>query len=189
MSKVKIRIADPDRDSTSMLAIYRYFVANSIATFDEVAPSEDEFAFKIRSILPTYPWLVAEIDDQVIGYAYASQHHPRVGYRWTAEVSVYVSESATGMGIGTILYDSLLNILAHQGLKTLLAIISVPNPASEALHKKLGFEKVGHFEGIGFKFGQWQQTGWWQKQIGDLDASPKEPIPFSKLCESGTVPF
>lgn len=186
LQDVSIRVASPERDTAQMLEIYAHSIATSIATFETGVPTPEDFANRIRTTLKTHPWLVAESDEGIVGYAYGSQHRPRIGYRWTAEVSVYVKESAGGRGIGTVLYQRLIALLRTQGFRNLLAIISIPNPASEALHEKMGFSKVGQFDGIGYKFGQWQQTCWWQAQIGNLDESPKVPIPFAEL-DSGAI--
>ena len=182
--EVLIRIAEPERDAQAMLEIYAYSIANSVATFELENPTLEDFQKRIRITLAHYPWLVAELNGQIVGYAYASQHRPRIGYRWTAEVSAYVSKTCVGRGVGSKLYRRLINVLKGQGLKNLLAIISIPNPASEALHQKMGFQKIGQFDAIGFKFDQWQQTCWWQSRIGELNDCPDEPIPFAKFRHS-----
>lgn len=183
-TELTIRIADPDADSAAMLEIYVHSIATSVATFEIENPTVEDFELRVRKVLAMYPWLVATLDDQIVGYAYGSQHRPRIGYQWTAEVSCYVDERFGGRGIGTQLYNKLISVLKYQGFKNLLAIISIPNPASEALHKKMGFEKAGDFNAIGYKFGQWQHTCWWQAQIGELDQSPRNPIPISEIIDS-----
>lgn len=183
---VSIRVADAASDTAAMLEIYAHSIATSVATFETETPPVEDFEQRVSNTLTMYPWLVAELDGRVVGYAYAHQHHPRPGYCWTAEISCYVAPSCAGSGIGTTLYSKLIDVLKFQGFKNLLAIISIPNPASEALHQKMGFSKAGQFNAIGYKFGQWQQTCWWQAQIGELDDSPTDPVPFSDL-RSGDV--
>lgn len=178
-SKVLIRVADSGKDSLAMLDIYSHSIQTSVATFEEQIPTTQDFAARITAIQKTYPWLIAELNGQVLGYAYASQHNPRAGYRWTVEVSAYVDEKFRGQGIGDRLYAKLFAILGAQGFKTALAIISTPNAGSESLHAKHGFSKIGVFDGIGHKFGKWHETCWWQANIGERQPSPHEPVCFA----------
>jgi len=175
-----IRHADPARDAGACAAIYVPFVTDSAVSMEEQAPDEREFAARIERIARTHPWLVAERDGAVLGFAYGSAHRERPGYRWAADVAVYVAQDARRAGIGRALYDSLLPLLARQGLYVACAGITLPNDASVALHEAVGFTAVGVYRGIGFKNGSWRDVGWWQAELiphdGPPPASPGPPV-------------
>jgi phosphinothricin acetyltransferase len=158
---VLVRPADPDRDAAACAAIYAPHVDPGWASFEEQPPDAAEMARRIRA-MPA--WLVA--GDPVAGYAHAAPHRDRPAYRWAVEVSAYVAAGATGQGMGRALYDGLLALLAERGYRVALAGITLPNPASVALHERCGFEPVGVYRGIGFKSGAWRDVGWWQKGLG-----------------------
>jgi phosphinothricin acetyltransferase len=109
------------------------------------------------------PWLVAEEDGTVVGYAYATKWRTRPAYRQSVEVTVYVASDRRRRGIGSVLYDSLLDELRDHGIHAAIGGIALPNPASVALQEKFGFEKVAHFAEVGFKFGKWIDVGYWQR--------------------------
>lgn len=160
-----IRHADPERDAAACAAIYAPSVIAGIASLEERAPDEHEMAQRIRAISRAYPWLVAEIDGRVVGYAYASRHHERAGYRWSADVTVYIDAGHHRRGVGRRLYEQLLGLLERQGVWNACAGIGLPNDASVGLHESLGFQPVGVYRNIAFKFGAWQSVGWWQKEL------------------------
>jgi phosphinothricin acetyltransferase len=111
------------------------------------------------------PWLVAEQNRQVVGYAYAGKWHGRSAYRFTAESTVYLHEQFVGCGLGRELYEALLLELRSKSVHAVIGGIALPNPASVALHEKLGFEKAAHYREVGFKFGRWIDVGYWQKML------------------------
>lgn len=150
-----IHPADPSRDAAVCAAIYAPHVTDGATSFEEEAPGAAEMG---RRIAAAHVWLVHEAG----GYAYASRHRERAAYRLTAETSVYVAPSAQGRGVGRALYDALLAELAARGFHVALAGITLPNPASVALHEAVGYRPVGVFEAVGFKFGRWHDVGWWQ---------------------------
>src|SRR5947209_19690804 len=117
---------------------------------------------RIRTTMQSYPWLVAELGRETVGFAYGSRHRERPGYRWAVDVTVYVADGHRGQGIGTVLYRRLLPTLARQGYFIACAGIALPNPASVALHESLGFQLVGVYQHIGWKAGAWRDVGWWQ---------------------------
>src|SRR5215212_7028069 len=159
-----VRAADPDRDAAACAAIYAPHVDPGWASFEEEPPDAAELARRIRA-MPA--WLVAcDGDGAVVGYAYASTHRDRPAYRWAVEVSAYVESGATRRGVGRALYDALLPLLAERGYRVALAGITLPNPASVALHERCGFAPVGVYRGIGFKSGAWRDVGWWQRALG-----------------------
>lgn len=129
---LSIRLAKP-QDAPHLLAIYRPYVQKTAITFETEVPSLQEFEQRILTTLQTHPYLVAEQEGKVLGYAYAHPYYGRAAYQWTAEVSIYVAENARTKGIGTILYDKLEALLAKQGMVNLLACLAYPNPAPLSL--------------------------------------------------------
>lgn len=153
------------RDAEMIAAIYRPIVETTAISFEEVAPDAAEFSRRIAEITRTYPWLVAEIDGTVVGYAYASRHRERAGYRHSVDVSAYVAQSARGQGIGTALYGRLLRELREREFHAAFAGITLPNDASISLHRRAGFEPVGIYKEVGRKFDRWLDVSWWQRTL------------------------
>jgi L-amino acid N-acyltransferase YncA len=177
-----VRHADPDRDGAACAAIYAQAVLGGHASYEEIAPDADEIAARIASASSTHAWLVHEAGGEVTGYAYAGPHHARSAYRWAAAVAVYVSADHHGRGIGRELYGALLGLLERQGLRWATAGISLPNPASVALHEALGFQRVASYPSIGFKLGAWRDVGWWQLELGGpWSGAPAEPLGPQRL--------
>jgi len=177
-----IRIADPERDAEAVAAIYRPAVEDSIASFEDVAPTAGEMGERMGSTLRWTPWLVAgDEDDAVVGYAYAGRHRERPGYRWSVDISVYVAGDHGGRGIGRLLYGELLAILRRQGFVNAYAGIALPNPASVALHEGIGMGVIGIYERVGFKFGAWHDVAWYGMRLTDPAGAPPEPIPLPEL--------
>jgi L-amino acid N-acyltransferase YncA len=127
--------------------------------------------------------LVAELDGEVVGYAYASEHRSRAAYRWAADTTVYVSGEHHRQGVGRALYGALLPLLVRQGMYVACAGITLPNQASVALHERFGFEPLGVYRGIGFKHGTWHDVGWWTAQLREPTPgeTPAEPGPPARL--------
>jgi len=172
-----IRDADATRDAAACAAIYARSVTDDVASMEEVAPDPAELSRRIADVSARYPWLVAEIDGTIAGYAYASQHRVRASYRWSVDVTVYVSGAYHRRGIGRALYVRLFELLAQQGYYEACAGITLPNDASVGLHESLGFRPVGVYRKIAFKFGAWRDIGWWQRTLRDHvpGESPEEP--------------
>jgi phosphinothricin acetyltransferase len=163
-------------------AIYAPFVRDTPITLEEVPPDSRELARRIEWISASYPWLVADQDgrDGVVGYAYASPHHERAGFRWAVDVAVYVAPVAHRRGIGAALYRELLARLAAQGFAFACAGITLPNAPSVGLHESLGFVRVAVHPRIAYKLGRWWDVGWWQLSLpgGAAEQSPPvEPTP------------
>ncbi|NQJ70729.1 N-acetyltransferase [Streptococcus suis] len=157
-------------DAADLVAIYAPYVEGTAITFETEVPTVADFAGRIEKTLEKFPYLVAEEDGRVVGYAYASTYYARAAYDWTVELSVYVSKEARGKGIGSLLYDALEEDLMARGFKNFLACIALPNPASLALHEKRGYEEVAHFKKVGYKFGVWHDIVWLQKSlVGEMD--------------------
>ena len=154
-------------DTDAITAIYNHYIQHSIATFEEDVLSTRAVQARIDRVTQAcLPWLVAKGPD-LLGYAYARPWHERSAYRFTVETSLYVAPAAQGRGVGTQLYESLLAQLRTQGLRSAIGGISLPNPTSVALHEKLGFEKMGHFREVGFKFGKWIDVAYFQVTLNN----------------------
>ena len=171
----RIRLASED-DAVQMLEIYAPVVRDTVISFEEQPPSIEEFRGRIRSVLEMLPWLVCETGGAVAGYAYATPFRTRAGYRWSAELTVYVHPYHHRSGVGRALYTALLQCLAGQGYRTAVAVIALPNPASVALHRSMGFRRTGVLENIGFKQGRWIDDDVWQLDIQPGLESPSEPV-------------
>ena len=155
------------QDIDAITAIYNHYISDTIVTFeiDCITPSVMRQRVK-EAREQGYPWLVAEDGSgKVVGYAYAGKWKGRLAYRHSAEISVYLDQQATGQGLGTALYEQLFSELAKRKIHVAIGGISLPNPASIALHEKLGMTKVAHFSEVGFKFEKWIDVGYWQKVI------------------------
>jgi L-amino acid N-acyltransferase YncA len=150
-------------DASAIAEIYNYYIDNTVISFEEEVVSEAEIAHRIASYTQTFPWLVCEVEGQVLGYAYATKWRERSAYRYSVEVSVYVQQTSKGQGYGKALYAALFKRLAEQGCHVLVGGIALPNAASVGLHEYFGFQKVAHFHDIGRKFNQWVDVGYWQK--------------------------
>jgi phosphinothricin acetyltransferase len=184
---MNVRMADPARDAEVVAAIYRPAVMVSIASFEEVPPDGAAMAERMRATLERTPWLVAEEEGRVVGYAYAGRHHERPGYRWSVDISVYVADGFTGRGIGRLLYDELLPMLRRQGFVNAYAGIALPNPASVTLHERIGMRLVGVYERVGWKFGAWHDVAWYGMRLTDATGTPPEPIPLPELSWSADL--
>ena len=185
MASLRIRHADPARDGAACAEIYAPFVRDSPVSFEEREPDAQEVADRIELTARTHPWLVAETDDRLVGYAYATAHRGRAAYQWAADVAVYVADGQRRKGIGRALYGALLPLLVRQGLRIACAGITLPNDASVALHEACGFEPVGVYRRIGWKAGAWRDVGWWQVElVRASDGRPPDPGPPARLDDN-----
>jgi L-amino acid N-acyltransferase YncA len=176
-----VRIAEPGRDAVRIAEIYRPHVEVALTSFEEVPPTAAEMASRVRSTLEWTPWLVAVDDGAVCGYAYASRHRERAGYRWSVDISVYVDRAWQRRGVGKALYAELLPLLRRQGFVNVYAGIALPNPGSVRLHESIGMKLIGVYEKVGFKFGEWLDVAWYGMQLNEPTAAPREPVPFSAV--------
>jgi phosphinothricin acetyltransferase len=133
-------------------------------TFEEAPVSSADFVGRILEVQSaSLPWLVAEHDGSVVGYAYASKWKGRAAYRFSVELTIYLDPAHGGAGIGSALYKAIFTILEDHGVHAIIGGIALPNDASVALHEKFGFRKVAHFREVGFKFGRWIDVGYWER--------------------------
>ena len=152
-------------DANALLEIYNYYVIHTTVTFDEVAVSLNAFTEKLELILAGYPCLVFEDDNEILGFAYGSKFRPKPAYNYTVESTVYVKNGAHGKQIGSRLYTELIALLKEQNFKSILGVLTIPNPASVKLHDKFGFTQVAHLKEVGFKFDTWLDVGIFQLKI------------------------
>jgi L-amino acid N-acyltransferase YncA len=173
-----IRDAEPARDAAACAAIYAPYVGASAISFEESPPDATEMAARIERYTRTHPWLVTEDEGRVVGYAYGCLHRERAAYRWAVDVSVYVDGRERRRGHGRRLYEALFERLRAQRFQVAIAGITLPNPASIALHERFGFAAVGVNRRIGWKQGAWHDVGWWQLELAAPDGDPPpEPLP------------
>src|SRR3990172_11268502 len=169
----RIRFAQPDRDALRVAEIYRPAVEGNFVSFEETAPTADEMAGRMRKVLARMPWLVAEEESgAVVGYAYAGPHRERAAYRWSVDISVYVDPVWQRRGVGRLLYDELLQRLRGQGFVNVYAGVTLPNPASVALHESIGMRRIGVYERVGYKLGEWRDVAWFGMRLLEPDDPP-----------------
>jgi phosphinothricin acetyltransferase len=152
-----------EADLAAVAAIYNVEVEQGVGTFDTEPKGPDHFVHRLDATDPRDVFLVADDHGSVVGFAYAGPFRPRPAYAATRETSVYLASSARGRGLGRALYAELLARLDAADVHTTLAVIALPNDASEALHASLGFERVGVLREVGHKLGRWVDTAWWQR--------------------------
>jgi phosphinothricin acetyltransferase len=162
-------------DAEACAAIYAPYVTDSAITFEIDPPGTAEMAERIAQAQSTHAWLVAEDEDRVVGYAYGGPMKPRAAYRWSCEVSVYLEPGRRRTGAGRALYEALFTRLTARGYRTAVAGMTLPNPASEGLHKSLGFEPIGTYRNIGWKLNNWHDVAWVQRPLALLPDPPEEP--------------
>lgn len=176
-----IRVAKP-ADSQAILDIYAPFCQpSSPVSFEVVPPTVDEIQKRMTIGLKDYPWLVYEQNGKIVGYAYADRHKSRAAYDWDVDVSIYLAESARGQGVGKKLYQFLFDGLRTLGYYNAYAGITLPNEASLALHKSMGFTLVGVFNNVGYKGGAWRDVAWFALRLQPYMIEPAKPIKFSQL--------
>ncbi|MGY3766286.1 N-acetyltransferase family protein [Vagococcus vulneris] len=169
------------QDAAALVAIYAPYVLKTGITFEYEVPSLEMFEQRIAAVQEKYPYLVAETTDhKIIGYAYASTYNGRAAYDWTAEVSVYIAESARGLGAGKQLYQALESCLIQQNIINSLACITEGNDQSIRFHERLGYQFIGEFKRVGYKFNQWYDIVWMQKVLIEID-TPKPVETFPKI--------
>ena len=165
-----------DSDTAAITAIYAHHVLHGTGTFEIDPPTEADMAQRRAEVLARgLPWLVAERDGQVLGFAYANWFKPRPAYRFTAEDSIYVADAARGSGVGRALLQALVDQAQAQGLRKLIAVIGdSANAGSIGLHRALGFSEVGVLRAMGWKHGAWRDIVLMEKPLGAADSTAPE---------------
>lgn len=180
VSRTSIRDATPD-DAAIVASIYDHFVLHTVATFECEPVGEEAMAVRMGEILEAgYPYLVAEAQGVVVGFAYAARFRPRAAYLHSVETTVYVAPGNVGSGVGTSLYaalfDRMRRLRVPNTVHSVFAGIALPNDPSVALHERFGFSSVGRLPEAGWKLGRWIDVGYWhrflgEETVGDLDPS------------------
>jgi phosphinothricin acetyltransferase len=178
-----IRLAT-EADSAAIAMIYAPYCISTPVSFEEIAPTSQEMAERIRKITQQYPWLALDEGGILAGYAYASQHRQRPAYRWSVDVSVYVEPRFRRRGVGRSLYVALIGSLWQLGYVKAYAGITLPNPASVGLHQAVGFEPVGVYRGVGYKLNSWHDVGWYQLPIQEERPAPAAPRSVTTIINS-----
>ena len=195
MQNIRIRPAE-ERDIPAMLAVYAPYVKETAVSFEYAVPSPEEFRARLARVQGFYPWLVAEQEGRVLGYAYASRFHPRAAYDWSVEVSIYLGRQERGRGLGRQLYEALEAMLRAQNVLSAYACIALAEAPDEYLdhasirfHERMGYRLTGTFPNCGYKFGRWYGMVWMEKRLVPADAPeslhPAPVVAFSSV--SGNV--
>lgn len=187
LQDLKIRIATKE-DAPRLLAIYAPYVTDTAITFEYEVPSLSDFENRICTTLQKYPYLVAEKEGEIIGYAYAGPFHERKAYDWSVEMSIYVDRTHRKSGAGRALYEALEKALSAQHILNLYACIAYVDHEDPYLdqnsvqfHEHMGYHLAGTFHQCGYKFGRWYDMVWLEKIIGDHAQKEADMIPFSAL--------
>ena len=165
-------------DAEQLLEIYTPFVISedsslSNVSFELEAPDVEEFRQRIHDISAQFPYLVGEVQGQILGYVYCHPYRERLAYQWAVEVTIYLAPAGQGKGLGRVLYEAMENILRLQGITMLYSCITVGNDHSIKMHEALGYRLIGTFTNSGYKHGQWLDTVWLEKQ---LQPCPEKPV-------------
>jgi len=177
---MNVRFATP-ADAPAILDIYGPYITESTISFEYDVPTVAAFAERIRTIQQQFPYLVAEVDGKLLGYAYASRHRDRTAYQWSADTSVYVHPDGHRKGIARQLYTTLFDLLRRQGYYNVYAGITLPNEPSESFHRSFGFEPVGVYTNVGYKFGAWHSVVWLQLSLQPHQLNPAAPVSVREL--------
>lgn len=180
---IHIRMA-AEADSAAILAIYAYYVEETCISFELQTPAPAEFTARIQRTMLKYPFLVAEREGEMIGFAYAADFKERAAYQWSVEVTIYLKNGLAGSGIGSMLYECLENILLAQGFQSLNACIYHPYPISKNFFSGKGFTQAAHFTRCAYKHGRWLDMIWMEKIFSDPSAAP----PVLKTWQSLVLP-
>ena len=189
MHNLTIRIAQAS-DAAALLAIYTHYVEHTAVTFAYTPPTVEEFQDKITHTLARHPFIVAQLGEKIVGYAYASPFYGREAYNWDCEMSIYVQKDAHGKGIGRALYEKMEQLLLSQGIFNLYACIAEMREEhddhlthdSRDFHTRMGYQTVARFDDCGFKFDRWYDIIWMQKRLlSSIPTPPPAFVPFGKL--------
>ncbi len=170
-------------DAKALLAIYGPFVQDTAISFETVVPGEAAFAERIGSYTQKYPWLIAEKDGIIAGYAYAGKHREREAYQWSVESSVYLHPDFQGQGIAQQLYRELFAMLNVLGYINVYAGITLPNVPSTRFHHKQGFQLVGIYTQIGYKHGKWHDVQWMSRCLNTPGDNPRKPASVETILD------
>jgi phosphinothricin acetyltransferase len=142
-----------------------WYILNTIITFETNVVSPQEMEKRIRERITKHDWLVGEVKQELIGYAYYGPFRTRAAYNHTVESTIYLSQESMGKGFGRALYVELIKSVKDRGFREVIGVIALPNPQSIALHRAIGFAEVGVLKGVGYKFGSYIDVGIWQMSV------------------------
>lgn len=186
----RIRIASP-ADAERVNAIYDHYIAHTVATFNERNKTIAARAEEMDTLLKQYPFLVAEDEEGAfLGFACAEPIRTQTGYRYCAELTIYLHPSTPkGVGVGSALYEQLLSLLCAQGFCRAVGVVYAGNEASIALHKRFGFQEAARFPAAAYKHGHWLDMVLYAKQLNPCANPPAPLIPFSEYRQRLTEPY
>lgn len=174
-NRLTLRMATPD-DAPAVAALYNWYVTHGTQTFQYQPSTVEEYRQNIAEVLQQAPFLVAyTADGRLAGYACAHPWHTRRAFAWDVETTVYCAPDVVGQGTGRKLYTALLELLRLQGYHNAFALVTRPNPQSDAFHKALGFTRYGVEKHSGYKFGRWLDLGYWAYPLNP-PADPPAPV-------------
>ena len=174
-----------EADAAAMADIYRPYVLETVYTFEYEPPDGPAFAGRLRRTRQDFPWLVAERDGRVLGYAYASRAFERAAYGWDADLSVYLRPEAQGRGLGRSFYVLLERMLARQGYQVVYGLVTGGNEGSCRFHEALGYRLAATLPDCGFKQGLWLSVHWYEKRLCPPVPPGAPPRPASEMDWSG----
>lgn len=187
MKDLRIRVAK-EQDAEALLGIYAYYVENTAITFEYAVPTIQEFEQRMQHILSKYPYIVAERNGEIIGYACAGTFKERAAYDWAVEMTVYVRADRQKTGVGRELYEALEKLLALQNIQNLNACIAYLEVEDRYLthnsvqfHEHMGYRLVGEFYQCGYKSGRWYNMVWMEKHIGGHEDVPPAVRTFAEI--------
>lgn len=152
-------------DAAQLTEIYNGYVAHTNVTFETEAVPVEEMRRRIEERLEKYEWLVGELDQRIVGFAYYGPFRPRAAYFRTVESTIYLAQDCQGQGFGRRLYTALMDSASQKGFREVIGVIALPNPASIALHAGLGFREAGLLRSVGLKFGGYHDVALWQRSL------------------------
>lgn len=186
MDSINIRMAALE-DAKCILKIYEYYVKNTAITFEYDVPTRTEFEERMRTTMKRYPYLVAERNGEILGYAYANPLKERAAYNWSCELTIYLDRSVQKCGLGKRLYEELEAQLKEMGIVNLYVCIGYPETEDQYLtknsakfHEHIGYTKIGEFHKCGYKFNRWYNMIWMEKIIGEHKENQK-PVTNSNI--------
>ncbi len=174
MSNLVIRMATLE-DAAALLSIYQPYILNTAITFEYEPLTLEAFQKRMEHILVQFPWLVCEVEGEIVGYAYCSRFKERAAFDWDCECSVYIDEKYHRRGIATELYHKLFELVKEQGYYTIYSLITYSHQSSVELHKKFGFTEVGVYEKTGYKFDRWWDLLVMEKRLKSFEETPVKP--------------
>lgn len=157
-----------ENDLTRCVGIYNYYIENTTITFEEQPLSLEAFSARVRRIEAQYPYLVAEEDGAVVGYAYLDAYNERSAYRYTADLSIYLAHDCLSRGVGGRLLEAIERAGAARGLRNIISIVTEENARSIAFHEKHGYTEVGRMRKVGLKFDRWLDVVFYQKVLEEI---------------------